>query len=90
MLLYPLERFAVMTYGGRPNQMDMGPYEGAPFDCACGRKHSFNSQTVLVLRELTHMRLVFACPDECYVTCVKLHGILTFKGFESLFGGDSG
>jgi hypothetical protein len=32
------------------------------------------------------MRLVFACPNGEYLTCVKVKGVFRFGGFESLFG----
>ena len=75
------------TMGGRPNEMDMSAYQGHPFLCSCGKTHIFVSGRVHVLRELPKMRLVFECPDQpIFVTCVKVKGLFSFKGFESLFG----
>ncbi|MGH7146940.1 MAG: hypothetical protein ACREIJ_03460 [Nitrospiraceae bacterium] len=87
MDVYPFQEFFLRTVGGRPNQMNMAPYEGALFECACSETHHYSSLTVQVLRELPRARLVFACPNGKHVTCVKLKGIFRFKGFESLFGG---
>jgi len=73
--------------GGRPNKMDMSPYDGESFLCACGKTHMFYLGKVHVLRELPNMRIVFACPDQpVFVTCLKIKGLFRFKGFESLFG----
>lgn len=86
MELIPLEQFMAQTLGGRPNQMGLAPYVGHHFECACGARHVFDPLTVNVLRELSRMRLVFACPQGDAVTCVKVKGIFGFKGFASLFG----
>ncbi|DAB40861.1 MAG TPA: hypothetical protein CFH81_00730 [Sulfurovum sp. UBA12169] len=85
-ILEPTDFFAE-TLGGRPSQMDTSAYDGHPFECACGQIHDFDSLNVAVLRELTKMRLVLACPvNDGYITCVKVKGWFRFKGFESLFG----
>ncbi len=85
-LLSPNDFFAE-TMGGRPNMMDVSIYEGYPFECACGQIHSFSPSRVNIVRELPGRRLVFECPEEPnFATCVKLKGILRFKGFVSLFG----
>jgi len=85
-LLKPIDFFAE-TLGGRQSQMDTSPYDGHPFECACGQNHNFNSLNIEVLRELPKMRLVLACPvTDGYITCVKIKGWFKFKGFESLFG----
>src|SRR3990172_367500 len=70
----------------RPNQMNMTPYEGHPFECACGASHRYAFTSVPVLRELTKMRLVLCCPETKALTCVRVKGIVRFRGFESLFG----
>jgi hypothetical protein len=85
-IISPTDFFAA-TMGGRSNKMDMSQYEGYPYLCACGNTHVFYSGQVEVLRELPNMRLVFQCPDRStFVTCVKVKGIFSFKGFDSLFG----
>lgn len=87
MKLLSATDFFAETMGGRPNKMDMGPYEGESFLCVCGKTHTFNLGIVHVLRELPKMRLVFECPDNhVFVTCLKIKGLFRFKGFESLFG----
>jgi hypothetical protein len=86
MELISFDEFMVRTLGGRPNQMNVGPYIGHRFDCVCGAWHPFDPVSVRVLRELPKMRLVLACPQGESVTCVKVKGIFRFKGFESLFG----
>ncbi len=86
MQIYEFSEFFSRTTGGGPNQMNMAPYEGHPFECACGETHKFYEDTVSVIRELPKMRLVFVCPEDEHVTCVKVKGILRFKGFEALFG----
>ena len=85
----PFPEFMQRTSGGRPNRMDMSIYVGHPFACACGETHTYFHSTIPVLRELPGMRLVFACPDGKHLTCVKVLGIVQFKGFESLFGTSS-
>lgn len=89
MELISLKEFMVRTLGGRPNQMDVGPYIGHRFDCVCGAWHSFDPVSISVLCELPKMRLVLACPQGESVTCVKVKGIFRFKGFESLFGANA-
>lgn len=84
--LMPLEEFLAQTFGGRPNQMDMSAYEGAKFDCACGSAHSYQASSVVVVRELTGMRLIFRCPVSEALTCVAIDGILKFRRFRTLFG----
>jgi hypothetical protein len=84
--IIPNDDFMRRTLGGRPNQMDMSAYEGHPYICACGEWHTFYTDQVPVLRELPRMRLVFACPNGHAITCVRVSGIVRFKGFESLFG----
>jgi len=87
MKLLDTTNFFAETLGGRSSQMDTSTYNGHPFECACGQIHEFNSHQVEVLRELTRMRLVLACPiNDGYVTCVKVKGWFRFKGFESLIG----
>lgn len=90
MRIVSFEEFMALTMGGRPNQMDVGPYVGYEFSCACGHLHVFDPSSVAILRELRKMRLVLACPQSDAVTCVKATGILRFKGFESLFGAQTG
>lgn len=87
MEVYPSEEFVRRTMGGRPSRMNTSPYEGASFDCACGKSHQFTGSLVPVLRELSGMRLVLGCPNARYVTCVKVKGFIRFHGFQSLFGG---
>ncbi len=79
--------FFAKTLGGRPNQMDTSTYNGYPFECICGEVHEFDSRQIEVLRELSKMRLVLACPaNDGHITCIKVKGWFRFKGFESLFG----
>ena len=40
----------------------MTRYEGHPFRCVCGETHRYLSSEIDVLRELSGMRLVIACP----------------------------
>lgn len=86
--LLPLAKFAECTSLGRANRMNVAPYVGHPFQCACGQTHAFDASASPVLRELSGMRLVIACPTSEYVTCVKVQGIMRFEGFASLFGTD--
>lgn len=92
MEIIPFAQFANRVADGRPNQMNMSPYVGHAFACACGGTHSFGvgdmyvQREGVVLRELSGRRLVFECPKSEHLTCVKLKGILRFKGFQSLFG----
>ena len=86
MQVVPFEEFMARTFGGRPSRMNVRPYIGHRFACACGDSHAFDPTSTEVLRELRKMRLVLACPHSDALTCVKVKGILRFKGFESLFG----
>lgn len=63
-------------------------YEKHSFKCSCGKEHQFSLLRVRILRELPKkMGFVFECPDDPhYLTCVKLIGLLRFKGFDTLFG----
>ena len=84
--LVDIQSFAEQTSNGWACQMNLVPYYGYSFLCACGQKHTFSDQ-VEVLRELSYSRLVVLCPlDGNAVTCVKITGILRFNGFKSLFG----
>src|SRR5210317_235375 len=78
--------FMRRTMGGRPSQMDTSAYSGAVFECACGVAHRFEQSSIEVLRELSKMRLVLKCPSQRGAVCVKVKGLLSFKGFETLFG----
>ena len=84
MEIYERDEFFSKTRGGRPNRSNMTPYIGKPFECACGKIHNFDD-SFNVVRELSGMRFVIACPEKDYVTCVKITGSFRFK-FESLFG----
>jgi hypothetical protein len=89
MQLVTSDEFFQATMGGRPNRLNMAPYEGVPFQCACGQAHPYHASAVPVLRELRGMRLVLPCPvTERHLTCVKVKGFFRFKGFESLFGAE--
>ena len=85
MELVSLETFMARTMGGRPNQMNVAPYVGALYECGCGESHAFHPPASQVLRELSRMRLVIGSPDCDVINCVKVKGIVTFKGFKTLF-----
>mgnify|MGYP003691700213 CR=1 FL=1 len=85
MDIYELEDFFSKTAGGRANRANMTIYFGKPYDCACGQTHDFNTDTN-VLRELSGMRFVMECPEDDFVTCVKISGLFNIK-LKSLFGG---
>lgn len=85
MKIITVPEFLGETAGGWPPKMNVTPYVGHKFECACGQMHEFTHYTV-VMRELSGMRLVLACPEQDAITCVKVKGIFRFKGFESLFG----
>jgi hypothetical protein len=79
--------FFAETVEGHSIKTNMAPFEGHPFQCACGKNHLFQLDQIQVLRELSNMRLVLECPDNPYfLTCIKAKGIFRFKGFESEFG----
>ena len=87
MILLEATDFFAETWGGRPNNINPSVYNGYSFECACGKTHIFNSLSVHILRKLPKKRLVLTCPEnDGYATCIKLRGLLWFKGFESLFG----
>lgn len=69
------EQFASRTLAGRPVALNLSVYAARPFECACGTTHAFSGDPAQVLRELTGMRLVLACPSTDAVTCVKISGI---------------
>lgn len=84
--LLPLKEFVIRTMGGRPMQLDISPYINHEYECACGKFHIFNKDTQ-VIRELSDMKFIIECPiDGNAVTCVKANGLISFKGFSSLFG----
>jgi hypothetical protein len=85
MDIVPIEEFLRRTMGGRPNQMNVSIYEGCPFECACGKTHTFEPCAVHVLRELPWMRLVLECPHGPFVTCVSIKGWFRYR-LKSLFG----
>ncbi len=79
--------FLERTQGGRPCMMDTSIYHGYAFKCSCGKTHKFNSNSTIVAREISRMRLILVCPENAeYIACVKLKGWFRFKGFEFLFG----
>lgn len=79
------EEFEERTRDGRANQMNMDPYEGLNFECACGQDHAY-SPLVMVEKELPNSKLVFRCPMNNARTCVQLAGWSYKQGFKSLFG----
>ncbi len=88
MKIYELDKFLEKTMGGRENQAIMGAYDGKPFECACGKTHSFYDASINVIRELPGMRFVIECPEADFVTCARIT-IFTAK-FKSLFGAKDG
>ena len=85
MEIVSFEEFFSRTRGGRPNKMVTKYYEGHSFECGCGKIHLFDSREVKILRELSKMGLVLRHHSCGYVNCVKVKGVLFFKGFETLF-----
>jgi len=71
MKIYPFEEFMYETLGGRPNQADWTPYLGKSYECACGTTHTFDESTE-VLRELSGMRFVIQCPQDSFLTLIKI------------------
>jgi hypothetical protein len=85
MEIIAFNEFMVRTFGGWPVQMDLSIYDDIEFECACGKKHVFTKSGIKILRELSGMKLVIACPNEVGITCIKIKGIFKYK-FVSLFG----
>lgn len=77
--------FFYRTQGGRPNALNLSPYAGKPFDCACDETHTFLNDPLQVLRELGGMRLVLRCPSSGSITCVKMEGFFR-PTLKPLFG----
>lgn len=71
----------------KPNTMDLTPYAGHRWDCACGKTHPY---TLMVKNPIQGIwKVVMQCPDNStYLTCVKVKMKMwvKFEGFESLFG----
>jgi hypothetical protein len=71
---------------------DMSAYDGKEFDCACGRKHSFNS-TLMSYRNFgttgANARMIVSCPlDSSYNTLIqtKYKFLVVFDKFISIAG----
>ena len=55
--------FMTNALGGRPNQAQMNIYEGMPYECGCGKTHTFSENTIGVIQELEGLKFVFVA--EC-------------------------
>ena len=84
MQVVSVDEFTEKTLGGWPPQMDLSIYLGLDYECVCG-KHHLLKQNDEVLRELSKMRLVIACPNEAGITCVRIRGFIR-RSLESQFG----
>ncbi len=67
-------------------RIKLDPYLGYQFQCACGDVHVFDNLKVVAIAELAPMKLILGCPHGNHITCVKIRGLIRFKGLESLFG----
>lgn len=71
---------------------DMSPYNGTSFECACGKKHNFESSYMDFRNFATNganAKMIVACPDDSSIVTLiktKYKFLVIFKGFESLAG----
>lgn len=85
--LLPMQEF-LSTFGQAMRvRINLSPYDGHPFDCACGAVHSIESCKELLCQG--YRRVIAVCPDNSnYLTNIKVQTFLIFKflGFKSLNG----
>lgn len=83
--LMPEPEFDKETLPRRMLTMNLAPYFGHSFECACGQRHLFEPH--IVVKSEVFRGFIIQCPDSPeYLTRVKLTGMFKFKGFESLYG----
>ena len=83
-----LEAGIPMPIGSR----DMSAYNGNPFDCACGKKHIFDSSLLFFRNYATNganAKMMVTCPNNSRVSTLiktKYKFLVVFDKFESLAG----
>lgn len=85
--LLPLEDFLSSFGNAMRNRMDLTPYYGHWYQCACGGEHVMDDRTLLVLQG--YWKVMAICPeDPTYFTNIKVQMFMMvkFKGFKSLCG----
>ena len=85
--LLPMEDFLLSFGNAMRNRMDLSPYYGHCYECACGGVHFMDSRTSLVLQGF--WKVLAICPDNpTYLTNIKVQMFMMvkFKGFKSLCG----
>lgn len=68
-------------------KMELSPFYGNLYDCACGQQHSLEFYSQILYQGF--WRIVVECPDDpSYLTCVKIRMILMVKfiGLSSISG----
>jgi hypothetical protein len=70
-----MPKFVRRTLGGRFPRRKISTFNGAAYNCTCGRTHRFDVHTTPVLLELAGDRIVLQCPDAAAVTCVEVRGL---------------
>ena len=85
--LLPLDNFLKSFGNAMHNRMDLSPYYGHWYQCACGGEHVMDSRTSLVLQG--YWKVMAICPEDLtYFTNIKVQMFMMvkFKGFKSLCG----
>lgn len=76
--LLPMEKF--LTSFGRMMRlrMDVSPYFGHEYECACGARHKLDYHIELLCQG--YWKVIAVCPDDPdYLTTVKIHMLLMVK-----------
>lgn len=85
--LLPMHEF-LSSFGRAMNvRMNLSPYYGHSYECACGQTHPVEFYSELLCQG--YWRVITVCPnDSNYLTNIKIRRIFIFKflGFQSLNG----
>lgn len=80
--LVPMEKFLIKVGRAIHNRMDLSPYWGQPFQCACGFTHRLSPADRILMQGF--WRVVIPCPDtENHFSLIKVK-IFSFKANSSL------
>ena len=72
-----------------PLRRNMSTFNGDKFQCACGSKHTFNSNSISVLSEGSNGRFIVVCPRNPELLSLiktKMKWGLLYQGLEFLAG----
>lgn len=85
--LLPMTDFQISVGRSMHIRMELAPFYGASYECACGQEHILEPYSQILYQGF--WRIVIVCPDdERYLTCVKIKMILMvkFTGLQSISG----